>query len=134
MSARGNEVHAFVSAPTRRAEKPVAACVHRWRIAEPSGPTVDARCQSCGAQRVFRTVYEQPAEFKSNPGPGVPLARDLPAAARRRARKAGEGLAPLEAPPRVECPRCGLQTHWGAPMASHARRCARLAGEGKTCI
>lgn len=120
-----------MSARTRRAEKPVATCVHRWRIAEPSGPTVDACCQACGAQRVFRTVYEQPAEFKSDPGPGIPRPKAHHAAGRRKPHKKGEGLAPLEAPPRVECPRCGLQTHWGAPMASHARRCARLAGEGR---
>ena len=111
---------------TRRAEQPVAACVHRWRIDEPSGPTVGARCRLCGAERSFATVWEPNATAWTREQPdatqvAVPVKR-------RPMQRPGDGLGQLEPPPKAECGICGLRTHWGAPMVSHMRKHGREGG------
>ena len=107
----------------RRAQKGVVACVHRWRIAEPAGPTVAGCCRLCGAQREFRTVAE-PAETWGGAVAVVKPSRRPPP------QRKGDGLGPLVEPARVRCERCGMETRAGAPMAAHQRKHEREGGDG----
>lgn len=36
-------------------------CTHRWRIAEPNGPTAPGICRLCGERRDFPTAHEGPS-------------------------------------------------------------------------
>lgn len=41
------------------AGQPQQRCAHRWRIAEPNGPTSLGECRLCGATKAFGNVYFQ---------------------------------------------------------------------------
>lgn len=41
------------------ADGPQQRCIHRWRIAEPNGPTSAGVCRLCGATKAFGNVYFQ---------------------------------------------------------------------------
>lgn len=59
--------------------------VHRWRIAEPEGPTSTGRCTLCGAERLFKNL---PGEF-----PFTSLRRSVPQGAQPGASKMGTAVA-----------------------------------------
>lgn len=70
----------------------MTACVHRYRLPPPDGPTALGVCQSCGARRLFKTYYSVPDFLTSQ---GRRKAKKAAAAALRPAQK-GEAQCPQQ--------------------------------------
>jgi hypothetical protein len=50
---------------TPAAAPPIArpTCVHHWILPPPSGPTLQAACRKCGAQRMFAAAPNAPTHW-----------------------------------------------------------------------